>query len=679
MKKYLFIMLTMLILLLSACNLEHNHSKSDWRYSETHHWRVPECDRENCSIEDIVYDYGEHVDENNDDICDVCNYSLTKGTVNNNLEDKIIEAYIKKHNPKDEVNIDKIYNQFTKDDKLVVPFLINSFADDALWNEKVGEITFYYRDSRGIEVYYNNEIYTLKEAFDNSLLTQENLIDIAKIQNENCKLGHSWDKGHFDHEAPSGDKYYVQNCLVCGETKSELVEDVIDDLTVTDVNFHYVETGYYDIETNYNLIYSKNDLTKYYENNKEKYSLENNIYATRFLEVCDSYTSTFFEDNVLILIPTSVGNTADELVVSSYQVSGEYIIINIETDCPESDVEGATVMVGCHLFLEVKEEHLEKVNYIKIIKDGIWANEPKQERYLSDWYTFLNTVNIEDIKEVEWINYRGSIAPGALQDTKFSNDREDISNIFNYFKNLKLELVDLDQLEQIKPGYAPKYYSFVTEDEIYYVYLNYYFVKYEAAYTVDFDVPEMEHAVEAYNILDHFGNHEVYFTTKNDPWVLDVMTYLGDLMIVEYDNNNKYHMSDEIYIDFDGIKIRIIDEKHFEYNQKYYEIIGTIDFSEIYLKMAPISARKNIYTVTVYYSVTEELDSTLEIKYMDDQTVEYSVITSILREESDEFFRAWYLYLDEECTIPFEDTVITDNITVYATQKAPEGNMDYTT
>ena len=90
--------------------------------------------------------------------------------------------------------------------------------------------------------------------------------------------------------------------------------------------------------------------------------------------------------------------------------------------------------------------------------------------------------------------------------------------------------------------------------------------------------------------------------------------------------------------------------------------------------MAPISARKAIYTVTVYYSVAKELDSILEIKYMDDQTVECSVITSILREESDEFFRTWYLYLDEECTIPFEDTVITENITVYATQKAPNEN-----
>ena len=620
-------------------------------------------------------------------------YAITKGqldldyldalftplTDEETIKQLIINAYKEKYDAQVEVGVDKIYMKLQKDGVLVIPYLIQSFADSALGGETVNEIHFYYRDSRRIEVYYSGRSYTLQEAVEKSLLTQENLIDIAKIQNENCKLGHSWDEGTIDHKVPTGEKVLVKKCYVCGETKIEPIEDVVDNVTISDVNFHYVETGYYDIETNYNLIYSENDLTKYYESNKEKYSLENNVYATHFLEVCDSYTSTFFGDNVLILIPTTVGNTRDELFVLSYEVDNEYFIINVETHSPESEVDGATVMVGCHLFIEVKEEHLEKAQYIKIIKDGIWANEPPQERNLSDWYTFLNTVNVEDIKEVEWINYRGSIAPGALQDTKFSNVAADIFNIFNYFKNLKLELVDHDQLEQIKPGYAPKYYSFVTEDEIYYVYLNYYFVKYEAVYTVDFDVPEMEYAVEANNILDHFGNHEVYFTTKNEPWILDEISYLGDFMIKEYDNNNKYHMSDELYIDFDGIKIRIIDEKHFEYNQKYYEIIGTVDFSEIYLKMAPISARKAIYTVTVYYSATEELDSSLEIKYMDDQTVEYSAITSILREESDEFFRTWYLYLDEDCTIPFEDTVITSDVTVYATQKAPEGNMDYTT
>ena len=676
MKRYLFIILTMFILLLTSCNLEHKHTKSDWRYSETEHWRVPECDRENCVVEDVVYDFGKHVDENTDEICDVCNYSFAKGTVNNNLEDIIVNLYKEKNDIKDEVKLDKIYMQLTKDNKLVVPFLIDMFADDALGGEQVNDIHFYYRDSRRIEVYYDNEIYTLQQAFETGLLTQENLIAIAKIQNENCKLGHSWDKGYFDHKVPTGEKYFVQTCLVCGQTKSELVEDEVDDLTVTDVNFHYVETGHTDIETNYDLIYSKNDLTRYYENNKDKYNLEDNIYATRFLEVCDTYTTEFFEDNVLILVTTTVGNTADKLSVMSYEIEGEYFVINVETISPIADVEGAAVITACHLFVEVKEEHLEKAQYIKIIKYGIWVNEPPQERELSKWYTFLDEVNVEDIKEVQWIDYRGSIAPGALQDTKFSNNTTDISNIFNYFKNLKLELTD--PLDQMKPGYAPKYYAFVTEDEVYYVYLYSFMNKNSAIYTVDFNVPEMEHAVAASNILDHFANHNVYFTTKVEPWVLDEITYLGDLMIKEYDNGNEYYMSDELYIDFDGIKIRIIDEKHFEYNQKYYEIIGEVDFSNIYLKMAPISARKDRYTVTIYYSLLENFYSTKIAIYMKGQTLTSLDIKMILNDEIPDAYRTWYLYLDSECTIPYEDVEVNEDITIYATLISPNGDMDYT-
>lgn len=674
MKKYLLIILTMFILMLTSCNLEHKHT-SQWHYSETEHWRVLVCDRGTCLMDQEGYDFGDHIDENDDKICDICNYSFSNRTLNNNLEDIIVNLYKEKNDIKDEVKLDKIYMQLTKYNKLVVPFLIDMFADDVLGIEQVNDIHFYYRDSRRIEVYYDNEIYTLQQAFDNGLLTPENLIDIAKIQNENCKLGHSWDKGHFDHEVPSGDKYYVQNCLVCGETKSELVEDVVDNLTVTDINFHYVETGYCELETSYNLIYSKNDLTRYYENNKEKYNLENNIYATRFLEVCDSYTSTFFEDNVLILIPTSIGNTANELVVTSYQVNGEYLIINVETHSPESDVEGATVMVGCHLFLEVKEDHLEKAQYIKIIKDGTWVNEPKQERNLFDWYTFLNTVNVEDIQEVQWINYRGSIAPGALQDTKFSKDATDISNIFNYFKNLKLELVDHDQLDQIKPGYAPNYYAFVTEDEVYYVYLHSYMNKNSAIYTVDFNVPEMEHAVAASNILDHFANHNVYFTTKVEPWVLDEISYLGDIMIREYDNGNEYYMSDELYIDFDGGKIRIIDEKHFVFNRKYYEIIGEVDFSKIYFKMAPISARKDCYTVTIHYSLSENLYTIKTAIYMRGQTLTIFDIELIIEDERIELYRNWYFYLDEECTIPYKKVEVSEDITIYATLTSPNGDI----
>ena len=82
-----------------------------------------------------------------------------------------------------------------KDGLLVIPYLINSFADSALGGETVNDIQFYYRDSRRIEVYYAGRSYNLEEAVEKNLLTQENLINIAKIQNENCKLGHSWNDG----------------------------------------------------------------------------------------------------------------------------------------------------------------------------------------------------------------------------------------------------------------------------------------------------------------------------------------------------------------------------------------------------------------------------------------------------------------------------------------------------
>jgi hypothetical protein len=79
----------------------------------------------------------------------------------------------------------------------------------------------------------------------------------------------------------------LYTCLVCGETKTESANNGV---TVTNVKFHYVETGYSVTEPIYELIYSKNDLTKYYETNKENYDLESNKYGTGFLDICDLYT-----------------------------------------------------------------------------------------------------------------------------------------------------------------------------------------------------------------------------------------------------------------------------------------------------------------------------------------------------------------------------------------------------
>lgn len=64
-----------LILCLCACDLKHEHAPGEWKYTESEHWRLPECDRENCAVEDVVYDYGTHVDQNTDGVCDECGYA----------------------------------------------------------------------------------------------------------------------------------------------------------------------------------------------------------------------------------------------------------------------------------------------------------------------------------------------------------------------------------------------------------------------------------------------------------------------------------------------------------------------------------------------------------------------------------------------------------------------------
>ena len=163
------------------------------------------------------------------------------------IEQLIVNAYKEKYDAKDEVGVDKIYMKLTKDELLVVPYLIDSFADAAFGGETVNGINFHYRDSRRIEVYYAGRSYTLQEAVDKNLLTLENLIDIAKIQNENCKLGHSWNEGELT-QVPGGGEDMLYTCLICGETTSERVNNGnVYSLTLTGAVEYVIEdiTGEY--------------------------------------------------------------------------------------------------------------------------------------------------------------------------------------------------------------------------------------------------------------------------------------------------------------------------------------------------------------------------------------------------------------------------------------------------
>ena len=81
MKKFFTILMCAMIAIASfaACDGgKHEHTPSAWKYSETHHWRIPECNRDDCAVEDVVYDLGPHIDEDSDYYCDVCGYAMPK-------------------------------------------------------------------------------------------------------------------------------------------------------------------------------------------------------------------------------------------------------------------------------------------------------------------------------------------------------------------------------------------------------------------------------------------------------------------------------------------------------------------------------------------------------------------------------------------------------------------------
>ncbi len=54
--------------LVTGCSHSHNY-QSEYKYNSTHHWQV--CEKENC---DSTLNYGEHVDTNYNDVCDMCGY-----------------------------------------------------------------------------------------------------------------------------------------------------------------------------------------------------------------------------------------------------------------------------------------------------------------------------------------------------------------------------------------------------------------------------------------------------------------------------------------------------------------------------------------------------------------------------------------------------------------------------
>lgn len=51
----------------------HEHITGDWQYSEEHHWRITTCKDGLCDIDPLLE---EHIDSDNNHVCDVCGYAI---------------------------------------------------------------------------------------------------------------------------------------------------------------------------------------------------------------------------------------------------------------------------------------------------------------------------------------------------------------------------------------------------------------------------------------------------------------------------------------------------------------------------------------------------------------------------------------------------------------------------
>ncbi len=74
MKKLFAILICaiMCVTLLASCDsLKHEHIKGEWEYNETQHWQDVTCTWNKCDI-DITSE--DHIDTDENDICDVCGY-----------------------------------------------------------------------------------------------------------------------------------------------------------------------------------------------------------------------------------------------------------------------------------------------------------------------------------------------------------------------------------------------------------------------------------------------------------------------------------------------------------------------------------------------------------------------------------------------------------------------------
>ncbi len=224
---------------------------------------------------------------------------------------------------------------------------------------------------------------------------------------------------------------------------------------------------------------------------------------------------------------------------------------------------------------------------IKIVCDNE-SNKYDKYRYdISKAFPWMKDLKFNDIKKVRFENGHNGIAPGSFNEIFYSSNKDDIINCFNYILS-KIMIVETNEYQVDGGGYE----SITFYDE-----LNSYDLKIASGFIYGDDcVYHIEKIpgstkinnpyVNAFSFVTYGeDNCDVYKVEKENE-VAKTIDYLDELEFTERGNEIAENTEPEFFID-DCLKVKsrlyIYEANRFKYLDKFYKIIGDINFSNLFL------------------------------------------------------------------------------------------------
>lgn len=202
-----------------------------------------------------------------------------------------------------------------------------------------------------------------------------NLTDMFDIW-ENGKYRFTTDCSVYENGRGAGST----ECEMWVEFTVTRIGDTSGDVKKTFIDFQtqYIRTDGYHDGVEYpivKIIRSVNELNSYYNENKEKYSLERredpaSDSTIGFLDACDKYDAAYFEDQILVMVLLEEGSGSIRHNVDNVKTGSDgKLYVSIRRDVPEV---GTDDMAEWHILIEPeKDVNVANDSDVVVYLDGI--------------------------------------------------------------------------------------------------------------------------------------------------------------------------------------------------------------------------------------------------------------------------------------------------------------------